>query len=200
MKPQTDKRNGGTWRVFCAIEIPEEVREEVAAHISELKRAVPQTQASWSRPENVHLTLKFFGEIAQMKVEQLSTAASRVVSSSNRFRINVAQTGVFPTRGIPRVLWIGINDPESNLQQLQARLEVECAEEGFEKEARPYHPHLTIARLRKPRGARTLAEAHQELEFKPAEVLVSELLVIRSELERNGACYTTISRHALVEA
>jgi 2'-5' RNA ligase len=200
MKPQTGTPNDGTWRVFCAIEIPEEIRGEVAEHISRLKRAAPEAQASWSRPDNIHLTLKFLGNIRQTQVEQLSKAASRAASSCVSFGIKLEQTGSFPTHGSPRVLWIGISDQDAKLSELHARLEDECAREGFEKEARRFHPHLTVARLRKPQGARSLALAHRELEFNPADIVVSELLVIRSELGQNGSRYTTISRHPLGEA
>lgn len=95
------------------------------------------------------------------------------------------------------MLWIGINDPDSKIAKLHAHLEEECAKEGFEKEAQRYHPHLTIARLRKPQGARTLAAAHEELDFSPTQIVVRELLVIRSELGRGGSRYTVISRHSL---
>ena len=197
MKPETGTTNDGTWRVFCAIEIAQEIREAVVEHISGLRRAVPEAQASWSRPENIHLTLKFLGDLSQTRVEQLSEAASRAASRSTPFRIELEQTGCFPTHGSPRVLWIGINDPDSKLAELHAHLEEECAKEGFEKEARRYHPHLTIARLRKPQGARTLAAEHEELEFSPTQIVVRELLVIRSELGRGGSRYTVIARHSL---
>ncbi|HKO63084.1 MAG TPA: RNA 2',3'-cyclic phosphodiesterase [Pyrinomonadaceae bacterium] len=197
MKSETDTGNDRPWRVFCAIEIPEEVQEKLGAHISELRRALPEMQASWIRPENIHLTLKFLGEIPQTRVQPLSEATRRAASSSNPFTIRLEQTGSFPPHGPARVLWIGIGDHEGRLAHLHSRLEGECEKEGFEKEARRFHPHLTVARLRKPHGARTLAEAHQQLEFNPAEIRVAELLVIRSELGRNGSKYTVISSHSL---
>lgn len=197
MKHQTEPASENPWRVFCSIDLPAEVRGRVAEHISQLKHTVPETQASWSRPENIHLTLKFIGEIPQTRVEQLSEATSRAVIGIGPFKLKLEQTGTFPPHGPPRVLWIGITDCDDQLNELYARLEDECAREGFKKEPRRYHPHLTLARLRKPHGARTLAAAHHELKFKPAEILASELLVVRSELGRNGSKYTIISRHAL---
>ena len=88
-----------------------------------------------------------------------------------------------------------MNDRQGNLVRLHARLEEECSKAGFPKENRPFHPHLTLARLRKPEHARSLALAHKEMEFEPAEMNVSELLVIRSELGGNGSKYTVVSRH-----
>jgi 2'-5' RNA ligase len=187
------------WRVFCAIEIPEPVRETVLRHIANLKEGVPDAKASWSRDANLHLTLKFLGEIPHSSVEDISTAASRAVTGLAPFSIRLEQTGVFPKQGKPRVLWIGINDSSEKLIELHTHLEDESAKAGFVKDDRAFHPHLTIARLRQPRHARILAVAHRELEFLPAEIAVAELLVIRSELSSEGSKYTVVSRHPLGE-
>ena len=186
-----------TWRVFCAIELPNTARELLLRRIAHLKEAVPDAKASWSRDGNLHLTLKFLGEIRQTSVPDFSAAASRAVAGLAPFSIRLEQVGVFPKHGQPRVLWIGINDFSGKLGELHARLEDESANAGFAKDERPFHPHLTLARLRQPRHARTLAAAHHQLEFEPAEIAVSELLVIRSELSSGGSKYTVISRHAL---
>jgi RNA 2',3'-cyclic 3'-phosphodiesterase len=187
-----------TWRVFCAVEIPLSVREAVLRHINCLKELVPDARASWSRDANLHLTLKFLGEIPQTSVSNFSEAASRAVAGLTPFAIRLEKTGGFPKHGSPRVLWIGINDVTGKLAELHARLENEAAREGFEKEdGRAFHPHLTVARLRYAQHARPLADAHKQTEFKPAEIAVSELLVIRSELSSAGSKYTVISRHEL---
>jgi 2'-5' RNA ligase len=186
-----------SWRVFCAVEIPATVRRLLLEHIARLKAAAPEAQASWSREANLHLTLKFLGEISQTLVEELSGAATRAAAGLSPFSIRLEAAGVFPNHGAPRVLWIGINDLTGKLAELQARLEHEAATAGFPKEARRFQPHLTLARLRKPQHARTLAAAHQQLAFAPQEIAVSELLVIRSELSSAGSKYTVVSRHPL---
>jgi 2'-5' RNA ligase len=78
------------------------------------------------------------------------------------------------------------------------RLEDEAERLGFQKEARTFHPHITLSRLRKPQHARSLAALHKATQFEPAEVAVAELLVIRSKLSSAGSKYTTISRHQLI--
>jgi len=157
---------------------------------------VPEAKASWNRDANLHLTLKFLGEIPQASVADFSNAASRAVVGLTPFSIRLEQAGAFPKHGQPRVLWMGITDCSGGLGELHARLEDESGRIGFKKEGRPFHPHLTIARVRQPQRARTLAAAHQQLEFTPAEIDVSELLVIRSELSSSGSKYTVVSRHA----
>jgi 2'-5' RNA ligase len=83
------------------------------------------------------------------------------------------------------------------LAELQQRFELDCSTNGFEKEVRSFRPHLTIVRIRKPAGARALAEANQQLGFEPESLLVEELVVFRSELSSGGSKYTALSRHPL---
>ena len=186
-----------SWRVFCAIDLAANARARLMRQITRLREMVPHAQASWSRAENTHLTLKFLGDIQTSILSKLSDAAARAVADFSPFQITLQETGVFPKHGPPRVLWIGVKDESGKLAELHSRLERACASEGFATEERPFHPHLTIARLRKPQGARTLAAAHQEMRFEPAEVEVAELLVIRSEPSAAGSRYTVISRHRL---
>ncbi|HYJ87373.1 MAG TPA: RNA 2',3'-cyclic phosphodiesterase [Pyrinomonadaceae bacterium] len=185
------------WRIFCAIELPQDVREKVLAHISRLRQAVPEANASWTRPDNIHLTLKFLGEIPQSRVDSLSMAAANASKGLECFPISVQGCGVFPTRGQPRVLWIGIEDLEGKLGDLYRGLEEECSKAGFKREERPFHPHLTLARLRTPQHARMLASVHQNMEFEPVEVNLTGLLVIRSQLSSAGSKYSLVGKHWL---
>lgn len=185
-----------SWRVFCAIELPESVHERFSQHIARLHKVASLSKPGWTRDNNIHLTLKFLGEIEQSRVLQLSQAASRSVRLGAPFKIVIEQTGSFPKAGAHRVLWIGVSDESGHLMALQRHLEDECAKEGFAKEDRPFHPHLTIARLRVPRAGHSLAAAHRKIGFEPIEVVVSELRVMRSELSKE-AKYTVISRHFL---
>lgn len=186
-----------SWRVFCAIEIPEEIRQRISKHAQQLQHALPNVQASWTKPDNIHLTLKFFGNISQSDLVKASGAAARTIEGSSPFKIEIVGAGSFPPRGPARVLWIGIDDPSGSLSHLQQKLDSECELAGFPKEGRAFHPHLTVGRLRSPRGARALADKHKALGFKAAELEVSSLILFRSELSSKGSKYTRISTHAL---
>jgi RNA 2',3'-cyclic 3'-phosphodiesterase len=186
-----------SWRIFCAVELPDEVRVRLEEHIRRLREAVPDVAASWSRVENIHLTLKFLGNVSVDTIPVISNAASRAVKNFSSFQIGIGATGVFPKPSRAQVLWIGVTDPSGKLLALQQRLEDEFAVEGFAKEDRAFRPHLTIARLRKPEGARRLAGAHLEIEFSPTEITLSELIIFRSELSSKGSKYTPISRHPI---
>jgi len=185
-----------TWRLFVAIELPAAARRRLIEHIDRLRSTMPEVRASWSREENLHLTLKFLGDIPATNVERLSVAASIATTRVEPFDIVVEGCGAFPPRGQPRVLWIGIRDLSGQLALLHQTLEDECAKAGFPREQRSFHPHLTIARIRKPHDSRYLATMHQELGFEAETVRASELAVIRSELRSQGSLHTIISRHA----
>jgi RNA 2',3'-cyclic 3'-phosphodiesterase len=187
----------GRWRIFCAFELPELLRLRLAKHATTVREAVPEAAASWSRPENIHLTVKFFGNVDQAKVPLISAALARAVKEFGPIEIQVGKTGVFPRPSRPQVLWIGIEDPSGGLSRLHARLEDESGREGFPKEERAFRPHLTIARIRKPGNASRLADTHLRMEFAPVEITLSELVLFRSELSPKGSKYTAISRHRL---
>jgi 2'-5' RNA ligase len=186
-----------TWRTFCAIELPDDVRKQLQDHAQRMRAAVADASASWSKPENIHLTLKFFGNVTTGKLPRISSAATRTANQFAPFQIRIGGTGVFPKASRPQVLWIGVEDSSGGLSELQSQFEDECAIEGFPKQDRAYKPHLTIARLRRPEGARKLAETHLQTKFDSVEVRVTEFVVFRSQLSPKGSVYTAISRHTL---
>lgn len=173
------------------------MRSQLQDHIRRVREAVPEAAANWSRPENIHLTLKFFGNVAQDQVQGISAAAARATDGHLPFQIGLGGAGVFPKPSQARVLWIGVNDLSGKLKDLQQRLDSECEIEGFSREDRAFRPHLTIARVRRPSGARRLAEAHLRTDFSFVEVALTELTVFRSELSSHGSRYTAISHHLM---
>jgi 2'-5' RNA ligase len=183
--------------MFCAVELPEVIRTRIENHIERVREAAPESQPSWTRVANIHLTLKFFGNVEHSLVKRIINAMFRAVEDVSQFKISIAGTGAFPNTRQPRVLWIGVNDSSGKLKELHRGIDEECAKKGFEKEARAYRPHLTFARIRKPEGARALAEANERFRFEPIELLVNEIMLFRSELSSKGSTYTVISRHKL---
>lgn len=186
-------------RIFCAVELPEEVRARVAAHVARLREAMETPlKISWERPEKLHLTLKFLGEIETDRLEALTRAANRAAGMGANFELRLREAGAFPPRANPRVLWIGLDDDTDRLAQLQERLEAECERENFPREARAFRPHITIARIRTPNvAARHLATLHRETDFAPATFNVGEFVIMQSQLGAGGSRYTPLSRHEL---
>ena len=152
-------------------------------------------RASWSREDNLHLTLKFLGDVSVADIQKVSNAVASATKSAPSFELTFSDCGTFPAHGRPSVLWIGTQ--ASDLLGLQPAIETEIATVGFPRESRSFHPHLTIARLRHSQGARQLAELHKTLGFAPIAFAVSEVVVFRSELLAQGSQHTAISRHQL---
>jgi 2'-5' RNA ligase len=185
------------WRIFFAVELPEALKARVGEHIKRLRDAFPHVHASWEKSEKIHITLKFIGEVEASRVEELSRAAERAAATVEPFELTITAPGAFPPHGPPRVLWLGIKDDSGRLALLHRALEDECAAASFPREPRPFKPHLTVARIRQPQGARELAAAHRETSFEPQTFNVSELAVMRSELGPGGSRYTHLSQHQL---
>lgn len=191
-----------SYRTFIAIELSAHNRNLVSKHIDRLLAELPDVRASWTREDNLHLTLKFLGDTPIERIESLSHALERAANQVAGFEIIIKGCGAFPSRGKPKVLWIGISTQpfllaHSPLAALHTAIENECAAAGFLRDERALHPHLTIARLRQPHGARRLAELHKEMEFDPVAVKVKCVCLIRSELSAAGSRYSIIARKTL---
>jgi 2'-5' RNA ligase len=187
------------WRLFIAVELPEQIRRKIGEHVDRLRQEIPDTRASWTRAQNIHLTLKFLGDTPVERAEALSTALQVAASRVPAFEIEIGGCGSFPTLRKPNVLWIGIDDLSSGLQKFHQALETECEGRGFPRDQRSFHPHLTIARLRHSQDARRLGELHQSRGFQSMAVKVNDACLIRSELSPEGSRYTVIARHQLQE-
>ena len=184
-------------RIFYAIKLPEEVKRCVVEYTASLKSrlAARPSNVHWESIEKLHITLKFIGEINSSRLPTLFDATTRATADVKSFDLAVAGTGVFPPRGLPRVLLLGLRDESAQLSLLWHRLEDECFKEDFPRETRFFNPHLTIARLRTPAGARNIASVHREMSFETEAFTVSELIVMRSELLPKGSRYTVIARY-----
>lgn len=194
---ETKGDGASLWRLFCAIELTPEIRARAAEHIAHLRASLPRLRATWERTDKLHITLKFFGNVEPSRAHALSLASERAAKHIAPFNLTIADTGAFPSNKSPRVLWLGVRDTSGHLARLHQLLEHECAAANFPRDDRPFHPHLTIARLRSPADARELAALHQQTNFPPLELPVNELVLMRSELGPQGSRYTALSHHRL---
>lgn len=182
-------------RTFLCVEMPQSVRERIEALQRELRRL--DAPASWVKPANLHLTLKFLGDVEASRLAEVIATARRVAAASAAFPLTVSGAGCFPSPRQPRVLWVGMQQPLQPLERLHRALEDELAQAGFARDSKAFKPHLTIARLRQPRAAARLAEELIRRGFAAETFLVSELIVMQSELSPQGSRYTPLSVTAL---
>jgi 2'-5' RNA ligase len=180
-------------RLFCAIELPLVVREEAARRIEHLREQFPRARATWERAEKMHLTLKFLGDVEETRLQSVNKVVEATASAFQPFEMSIEGAGAFPPRAqVPRVLWLGAKDDSNNLVVIQEKLKDEFARIGFKKEARAFHPHLTLARVRAPENAKELREEHERLEFKTPSFIVEEIVLMQSELLPSGSRYAKI--------
>lgn len=176
-------------RLFVALEIPRAVRDNLATLIKDLRNADPK--ARWVRPENIHVTLKFIGEVPGEKVQDIRGALSSV-HSEREIELNFRGLGFFPNAKRPSVLWAGI-DASPNLQSLAGDIESALEKLGFPPEKRPFVPHLTIARFQPPRIHEQLQPAiAQSSEREFGSLRTGKFRLIESKLKPSGAEYTTL--------
>jgi 2'-5' RNA ligase len=177
-------------RCFISIELPEALKGEIASLTEDLRDA--GADARWIKAENLHLTLKFLGNIPEETLPGIEESLKKAVRTHMRFKLRFSGAGVFPGRKRPRVVWIGIQDSD-RLVGLQQDVESSMAELGFEAEGRPYSPHLTLGRLKSPRRRDVLLEELDVLsEEEFGEVEVTEVALMRSTLRPTGAEYSRL--------
>lgn len=178
-------------RTFVAVDIDRAVKERLQDLIRELKRH--SAGVRWVKPEGMHLTLKFLGEVSPERIAEVRAVMDAVTDGCAPFTIRVRGTGAFPPNSrSPRVLWSGLERvPE--LITLQSSLDRALEKLGFSRETRDFRPHLTLGRVRSPRKLTPLLEhlrRHQETEF--GNVRVGALILFESRLKPEGAEYSQI--------
>lgn len=178
-------------RAFIAIDLDEALKKSLADFVEELRPLARNVR--WVGRPGMHLTLKFLGEIAEADVCGISSALEEIGRRQRPFPLVLQGTGAFPPgRRIPRVFWVGVA-PVPALISLQEEIENEMGKRDFERENRPYHPHLTLGRVKSPEPLDPLIlelQRHKERLF--GEMNVQRFILFRSVLRPSGAEYTIL--------
>lgn len=175
-------------RLFVALEIPLTARKNLSTLIASL-RAITR-EPRWVRAENLHVTLKFLGEVAESKLAAVQTALGGI-RSHQAVTLAVRGLGFFPNEKKPRVFWAGI-EASSNLKTLAADIEGAMERCGIAREMREFSPHLTLARLERslPEALRKAIAENAQREF--GSLRTGEFHLMQSKLKPSGAEYTTL--------
>lgn len=184
-------------RLFVAMDIPEDVRNSLAAIAAKLRVAYPS--ARWARITGLHVTLKFIGETPAEKMERIETALSAIPVRAP-ISINFRGLGFFPNERRPRVLWAGVQ-ASAELRELAAAVDTALHPLGIPREERAFTPHLTLARFDSPRGLDSFHAAIDKggpLEF--GGVTAKEFHLYQSVLKPGGAEYTRLATFSFVAA
>ncbi len=187
------------YRSFVCIELPKEIKKYLADLQSRL-RPLAMGTVGWPKPEGLHLTLKFLGDVDPGRLDTAVDALLRSCAESRGFQVCLRGTGGFPDLRAPRVLWAGLTEPSGELERLQRRMEQTFRSAGFAAEERPFSPHLTIARVKAPREVAALARHWQATSLDNLCFSVDEVVLMRSDLRAEGAVYTPLRRVRLATA
>jgi 2'-5' RNA ligase len=178
-------------RAFIAVELPEAVRAALA-HVQQAL-AASRADVKWVEPENLHLTMRFLGEISDAQGEAVKQLVERVAASGPPVTMNLRELGAFPSVGAPRVIWVGVEQGRDDLTRLAEQIEEGCRGLGLSAEPRPFAAHVTLGRVRSPKRRRELSDALARLTWEPPPPWDARALTLfQSVLSSSGPRYTPI--------
>lgn len=190
-------------RAFIAIELPKNTLAAIEKQTARLRHLLGSDIIRWVPTQNMHLTLKFLGDIAASHVDFLKQLINREANSHPQFDLQLGGLGSFPSSRRPRILWIGIHAP-TQLAALQEGIEAGTSQLGYDPEEKPFSPHLTIGRARKNIGPLELQKIHGVLVQTQlgniGSARIDSIHIIKSDLQPSGSIYTKIFSAALSKA
>ena len=174
-----------------AIDLPDSIRSGLALVQGELKKS--HADVRWVPVGNIHLTLKFFGNVPEAEIEPLALAAREVAAGQAPLTLQATAAGAFPSAASPRVIWLGLGGDVIPLTQFFHRLEKAFTALGYPPEGRAFNPHLTLGRVKSPEGRFRLTKILEKL--PPADwppFRVNEIILFQSVLSPRGSTYTPL--------
>ena len=186
-------------RVFIATDINDQIRKGLGDLQRELQNKVDAKRGDlkWLNPDNIHLTLKFLGEIRDEQVADVCNTVKDVAGRHESFELDIETVGSFGGKNA-RVLWVGVGRGGDHLLPLQKDLEQQLAFAGWPPEARRFTGHLTLCRIRNPRtGAKLAAMTEEYKDFQLGTTLADSVSVYQSQLTPTGPIYTVLGNYKL---
>jgi 2'-5' RNA ligase len=181
-----------TIRAFIAAEIDPQTKKKISNLISILKKS--EADVKWVTEDQMHLTLKFLGNIEQDRIQEISDALSAIANKAFSFTIHLSKLGAFPNMNHPRVIWIGIDKGAESLEALNKKIETNLEKLGFPKENREFKPHFTLARIKSSKNILELIKTLEKNTFdSEGEIKINKLIIFQSILTPKGAIYTKLS-------
>jgi 2'-5' RNA ligase len=179
-------------RTFIAHPVPEEWKNKFLESAETLNQNL-QSKIAWVKPENIHFTLKFIGEISEESVPQIDSALKEIPFKP--FEISAGPAGFFPDPLNPRIIWIGLTNGSKEICDNAITIDNKLAELGFEKNTKPYHAHLTLGRVKK-RAKDNWADLAEKISRIPLPVCtVTEFALYQSTLTPSGPIYTKLKAY-----
>lgn len=182
-------------RSFIAIELPDEVKSSLSGLQDELKES--RADIRWVKPDNIHLTLKFLGNIDGNNIGNIVQQIEGACAKYPFFELEISGIGVFPNIGSPRVLWVGIQHTDA-FTGLHSEIENGLASIGYDREGRRFSPHLTLGRFKSFKGKADLSERIElHKNDRLGSIGVQTISLMKSDLSPDGAQYSRVAEIAL---
>lgn len=192
------------FRVFAALELPRENQDLLGETLAGLQAAAPAGAVRWVRPEAIHLTVKFYGDVEGARLPAVEAVLAEAARGEHPLRLRIQGLGVFPNARRPQVIWAGLEGDLDPLRDLQAKIEAGSAQLGFAPEGREFKPHLTLGRvnggLRPSDHARLMEALKARRDAIFGAFTVETLCLVRSDLRPAGSVYTTLYAAPLGDA
>ncbi|RKU05732.1 RNA 2',3'-cyclic phosphodiesterase [Candidatus Poribacteria bacterium] len=183
-------------RCFVAIEIPETIQNKLARIQGTLRKQIQK--ASWVKPNNIHLTLKFLGDVDPDDIQTIGETIEGVAIRHRSFSLRVGGLGAFPNFARPRVLWAGVKVGSERVSDLAQDINVALTDCGFSIDTKKFNSHLTIARVKERIDLRPYANQYRQYDrIDGAEMSVRTISLIQSQLHPTGAIYSTLQSYSL---
>jgi len=177
-------------RTFIAIELPEQVKDQI--RIEYLKLNSTDASIRWVKPKNLHLTLKFLGDIEEEKLKEVENSVTESVSPYNKLNLSLKGLGFFPDIKRPKVIWKEVAGDIDELLSLAESIEKNMTRIGFSAELRKFSPHITIGRIKKIKRREIDTILEMASDSEEVEFIAQNVKIIRSELIPGGAVHTTL--------
>lgn len=181
-------------RTFIAIELSDEIKNTLSQIQSHLKYS--GADVKWVEKDNIHLTLKFLGEIDEKKCEKVKAALEGTAQSTKAFEISLKDIGAFPKIDFPRVIWVGLDKGAKESTELAKKVDEALSKLGFPEETRPFAAHLTIGRVRSPKNKLALKEKIESLQGPGSNSqgpeIISSIFLFQSKLTPAGPIYSKL--------
>jgi 2'-5' RNA ligase len=182
-------------RTFIAVDFSPEIIRKIKEIIDYFKTQTPERALKWVAPENLHLTIKFLGEVPEEKIEQIKSLINETLDDVKVFEIGVEELGMYPNPQKPRVVWLGITGADP-LKEIHKMLESQLQKADIQPDKRSFSPHLTIARIRRNADIQSVKEIGETLsKFKVGSLgscNIDHIVVYKSELTPQGPIYTPL--------
>jgi RNA 2',3'-cyclic 3'-phosphodiesterase len=185
-----------TIRSFIAIELSPQAHDELASLQSALQKA--GADVKWVEPENIHLTLKFLGDLEPKKAEEVKELLIKTVSGFKPFELSMKGAGAFPSLSSPRVIWAGVGLGAAESMRIAETIETKLQGTGIPGEERKFHPHMTLGRVRSPKNCEKLRGIIETIKFETgSKINVNHLTLFRSRLSPQGPLYTPLFKASM---